>query len=199
MEKGCFFELPVVVTKQKGHNDCCTAALSTLFSALGIKTDYDDLRIELNNTSEGVTDTSKITQALIKRRIAYEELNLPETIDLNEVLDEDHWYFIHIQAPNSDYRPEFLTAGDRTRVGKSINHGHYCLLSAYETDDSGKISRLWLIDSLINKGETPQGEGARVMSLGWFLKRFIDVEEHQGWAIKVAKKQPATNKITPSI
>lgn len=191
MEKGCLFELPAAVIRQKSHYDCCTAAICTLFSALGIETVYDDLKKELNNTSEGVTDTSKITQALIKRRLAFEELNLPESVDLNEVLDKNHWYFIHIQAPNSDYRSEFLTAGDRTRVGKSINHGHYCLLPAYETDDSGKISRLWLMDSLVNKSETPQGEGVRVMSLRWFLKRFIDVEEHQGWMIKIPKKQLA--------
>ena len=194
-----FFELPpgvpgperIAVIKQEDKEGCAAASLYALLHTLNIEVEYKQLYDELGTTKDGVGDTSKITQALTKRHVDFQELTVSKSIDLNKILDNDCLYYAHIQAPNSDYEQKYLTSEDREHVGRSKNHGHYVLVFVVEKDRFGKILRLLIMDSLIDKGETRYGEGIKAMSLEWFFKRFIDVDTKEGWMLRVPKVQPA--------
>ncbi|QQG41845.1 MAG: hypothetical protein HYV90_00835 [Candidatus Woesebacteria bacterium] len=178
----------VAVENQRGDEDCAESVVLALFLTFGIRADYDKIYSELGTTKDGTSDTDKIIKVLRGKGLSVREHPKADIPAIKRVLQRKHFCLVEYQAPDTDYRPEFLKEKESEwRAGKSEKHGHYSIVFGFSEDDYNE--KFLLMDPLIGFRETKYGKGIRPIPVGIFEKRWTTGKRKNfGWMLEVTKK-----------
>lgn len=178
----------IAVENSRSEDDCAEGAVLALFSTFGKRADYDQLYRDLGTTRDGTSDTNKIVKVLRQNGLSVREYPKADVSTIKRVLQKKRFCLVEYQAPDNDYRPEFLREEvSLWRAGKSINHGHYSVVFGF--NDEGDGEKFLLMDPLIQYRETRYGRGIRSIPVGVFERRWIiSKRKKSAWMLEVAKK-----------
>jgi len=178
----------IAVENQRGDEDCAESVVLALFLTFGIRGDYDQIYRDLGTTKDGTPDTDKIIKVLRGKGLSVREHPKADIPAIKRVLQRKHFCLVEYQAPDTDYRPEFLREKESEwGAGKSIKHGHYSVVFGF--DDDGDGEKFFLMDPLIQYRETRYGRGIRSIPVGVFEKRWTTGKRKNfGWMLEVTKK-----------
>lgn len=130
---------------------------------------------KLGATRSGVNNVARFGRVLAEFEIPFNEFPAAKTDDLVAAIEGGNFCLVEYQAPDSDYQPEVLANGNRQRFGRSKNCGHYSIVFGVSERSNGTL--LWLMDPLVNEGETDYGEGVRTVFLKMFQRRWENIHE----------------------
>ncbi|KKQ92624.1 MAG: hypothetical protein UU16_C0032G0010 [Candidatus Woesebacteria bacterium GW2011_GWA2_40_7] len=178
----------VAVENTRGSEDCAEGVVLALISTYGKRADYDQIYDDLGTTKDGTSDTDKIVKVLRSKGLRVREHGEANIDTIKRALQRKHFCLVEYQAPDNDYRSEFLREKVNTwRVGKSVKHGHYSIVFGFDNNDGDE--KFFLMDPLIQFRETRYGRGIRSIPVGVFEKRWmIGKRKHVGWMLEVTKK-----------